>query len=1405
MDLPTYTNIWRIEKRLYKLYDLRLPMPLPIVWIGVFVGVFVPWSLLLVLVGVPVEMPWHVLFLVPPGIVTWLSTRPVIEGKRLTELLESQLRYLGEPKAWYRLAPSSEPDVITFSGRVWRAAPRRAKATKATRAGKVAKTARKERQAERRRAGRPVTGPRQVRPAVAAAAAAASQAPVAEPASTRTGWGARRGTAPALKASGMPAGTGAGGGTVRREEGLSGGSGRVQEPVPLVDEVVGTARRAGAADRAVPRDADSADRAVPRDADSAGRAVPRDADSAGRAVPRDADSAGRAVPRDAGPVDRAVPRDADPAVPPDLEDFAEPTDFAADGPAEVTHDSGSEPAALAGAGRRSEPDAVAGVGRGSEPDAVAGAGRGSEQTALAGTGRGSLADASGEAAHSADGPGARSSGAASSADGSSVGGKPIDTEALRRLRKLAASADAPSEPADRTDPVPRADAPSHAEGDVRTRDARHEEEIARDQHRRGQPPRLNPALLLSGTHRVWPPLNQNAKPAPHLSRRKDDAQTADPADTTDLVPASPDTPVGRADTPHVAPADATGDRADTAGGPADTMGGRADGQAGAAGGRQDGLVNAAGGRQDGLVNAAGGHQDGLVNAAGGRGDGPAGAAGGRGDGPAGAAGGRADVAGATTETTGGQAGVAEAASAESAPPASASLEFTSPVAASRSAVEPNPDDVLPPLPKMPADGPRPPERAGAGEPPAHDTTSADKSDSGSAVGEDAAQDISQDVVLRADGRRAVSAERQADDAKQADDARSAASSEARVGDDQRAASPEADDGEPGAATADPVGDLRDAPVSEQAGSDRQKDAAVEPSSAASDPGERTVEPAAAQTTEDDRADREPAPAAVATHDESAVEHETTAVTVADETAGHPADATAQEGRGEHAAEPADGEQAPQAPEDEQPAATARTRPRSAAGGEAAAGRSDAGSEPAAAGGAGEVRVRSRSEAGGEAAGRPAAGDEPEAAERVVAAREAEAAEAQVIPLERERRAHREAAAERSGEDTGRAGTSERPVRERPRRAAGTQEPGHTSAAAQEPGHAAARHAEAGAGQAGDREGQRQRGVAPVPGPRAGEGRVRRVESVVGRDSGGWRRIAQVVVGGAGVRTDGSEIDEARARAVFSGSRRIVVLGCTGGAGQSTTALMLGHTFAQYRDDRVVAVDASTGGGGLTSKIEPETPETLTSLLSGLDRVSGYLTMRGYTTRTASGLEVISADTDAGAEQRLADRSFFSDRRIGESMRLLDRHYKLAVIDPAAALAARLLPYADQLVLVVPASEEAPEAVAMTYEWLDGHGCAELRRRAVMVVNGVSRRSMADVEQAESVARGRCRAIVRVPWEDDLAPGGAEVVDPGQLRAAGRRAYLALAGVVVAGFAAQTVRPSEEELASDPPGTRIGER
>ncbi|MEW1837799.1 TcpE family conjugal transfer membrane protein [Nonomuraea angiospora] len=1175
MDLPTYTNIWRIEKRLYKLYDLRLPMPLPIVWIGVFVGVFVPWSLLLVLVGVPVEMPWHVLYLVPPGIVTWLSTRPVIEGKRLTELLESQLRYLGQPKAWYRLAPTSEAETITFSARVWRTTPARAKS----------KAPRKARQPQRRREGQRIAGPRQVRPAVAAAAAAASQAPVAEPTTGR--WGTRRGTAPALKArvreTAPPSAPRAGVGALRREEALPGGPGRHQDALPPSTHETSEpptrefvdAREAAARDRGTPEGA------VARDRGTREGAAARD-----RGTPEGAAAWERGAARDAAAWDRGAAADAADAA-------ASPADARAD----------HEATGSAGSVRETE-----------TPKPTA--------------------------------------------------GKPIDTEALRRLRRLAASADAPSAPSspaegerrdrdhdeerreDRLGEL-RGERPEGRRGELdqerrgeldeerpeERRGERREDEVARDQHRKGQPPRLGPSLVLSGQQRVWPPLNPDAKPLPRPAATRPGAESADTTSTA--LPQHDTAPSPRADTPDT-PSHEPSPTVGTPGAPSTTVdvpdpsGDLPD----AVGDAQDvGLPQPVAEVTDarGGVNAPGAADDGK------KGDAPAAA----GDGPKG-----------DTPETAGAAAVGDA------------PETRDGVDALGAAPE---GDTL--------------ETAGA-----------------AAVG---------DASETRDGVDALGAAQEGDTPQPAAEVAEVSGS--------------ADAQEPGAADERP--ERPTVERSEQSTAERPERSTAEPPerSAVEPPERSTVRRLAAKGDA-------PGTAVPGTRGDRG--------------------AAAPGARGDRSASfpGTRGDRGAGVPDARDPAAGDRRVAAASAGD--SRGASTPGESRAAAANAGDPR--------GVAAG---ASDSRSAAASAGDSRSAAAG---------------------AGDSRG--------------AAAGVGE-GHRGLNAGDGQAAAAAH---------ERGGEF---VAPVPVPRPGEGRVRRVESVVGRDSGGWRRIAQVVVGGGGVRTDGSEIDEARARGVFGGSRRIVVLGCTGGAGQSTTALMLGHTFAKYRDDRVVAVDANTGGGTLTSKIQPETPETLTSLLSGLDRVSGYLTMRGYTTRTASGLEVISADSDAGAEQRLADRSFFSDHRLGESMRLLDRHYKLAVIDPAAALAARLLPYADQLVLVVPASEEASEAVAMTYEWLDGHGCAELRRRAVMVVNGVSRRSMADVEQAESVARGRCRAIVRVPWEDGLASEGAEVVDPGQLRAAGKRAYLALAGVVIAGFAAQaqTVRPSEEELASDPPGTRIGER
>ena len=76
MELPTYTSIWRIEKRLYKLYDFRLPMPLPVGQIAVFTAITVPYVILLTLFGLPFSHTLFWLYVLPPGVLTWLATRP---------------------------------------------------------------------------------------------------------------------------------------------------------------------------------------------------------------------------------------------------------------------------------------------------------------------------------------------------------------------------------------------------------------------------------------------------------------------------------------------------------------------------------------------------------------------------------------------------------------------------------------------------------------------------------------------------------------------------------------------------------------------------------------------------------------------------------------------------------------------------------------------------------------------------------------------------------------------------------------------------------------------------------------------------------------------------------------------------------------------------------------------------------------------------------------------------------------------------------------------------------------------------------------------------------------------------------------------------------------------------------
>ncbi len=290
----------------------------------------------------------------------------------------------------------------------------------------------------------------------------------------------------------------------------------------------------------------------------------------------------------------------------------------------------------------------------------------------------------------------------------------------------------------------------------------------------------------------------------------------------------------------------------------------------------------------------------------------------------------------------------------------------------------------------------------------------------------------------------------------------------------------------------------------------------------------------------------------------------------------------------------------------------------------------------------------------------------------------------------------------------------------------------------------------------------------------------------------WRRQVKIVTGGQGPgQRDQETLDRDRARLPLDGARRLTILGCTRGAGQTVTALMTGYLLAAVRGVPVAALDLNPGSTSLAARRAPA--GATSALLGTRDAVAWFAQAQHAATQNAEASSAASAASkDSGSPIRfdvIADpagaapsRPFEKDdyQRLAD---LLTAQYPLTMIDPAPTGLTRVLAVTDQLVLVAPASPDAATSLANTQQWLTAHGYEELTGRAVTVINGVSRRTMDDVLRAESAARGRCRAIVRVPWDDLLS---ARPETPSALHPQTRIAYTALAGVLVAGMAAVPV-------------------
>ncbi|MBC3189591.1 MinD/ParA family protein [Pseudonocardia sp. C8] len=283
---------------------------------------------------------------------------------------------------------------------------------------------------------------------------------------------------------------------------------------------------------------------------------------------------------------------------------------------------------------------------------------------------------------------------------------------------------------------------------------------------------------------------------------------------------------------------------------------------------------------------------------------------------------------------------------------------------------------------------------------------------------------------------------------------------------------------------------------------------------------------------------------------------------------------------------------------------------------------------------------------------------------------------------------------------------------------------------------------------------------------------------------GWRRLVYMLTGG--LVNPGESPAELRRQELVSRLNRplltahkIAMLSLKGGVGKTTVTATLGATFASHRGDRVVAVDANPDRGTLSQKIPLETTATVRHLLRDADKVRRYTDVRAYTSQGVSRLEVLASEQDPAVSEA------FSEEDYRRAVDLLEHFYNLVLTDCGTGLMHSamygVLGLADQIVIVSSGSIDGARSASATLDWLDAHGYGNLVRNAVVVINSVYRRagSGVDLDRVAEHFAGRCRAVVRVPFDPHLEEGAE--IDLDRLEEPTRTALLELAAAVADGF------------------------
>jgi MinD-like ATPase involved in chromosome partitioning or flagellar assembly len=294
---------------------------------------------------------------------------------------------------------------------------------------------------------------------------------------------------------------------------------------------------------------------------------------------------------------------------------------------------------------------------------------------------------------------------------------------------------------------------------------------------------------------------------------------------------------------------------------------------------------------------------------------------------------------------------------------------------------------------------------------------------------------------------------------------------------------------------------------------------------------------------------------------------------------------------------------------------------------------------------------------------------------------------------------------------------------------------------------------------------------PACGPIAAQDLVRRAahgDPFARRLSRGVRRV--VGASGAGEVRRTADVELALGRQLPS-RRQIAVTSIRGGAGKTTVAGLTATVIAQYRQDRVLAVDADSGLGSLPLRLGVAPQRSVHDLAAAQPRSFEDVTQ--FLARTADGLWVLSGTAGGriGGELDLATYK--------KAVGALSRYFAAIVVDCGAGLLPELqrgvLADSHSQIMVTPGTVDGAISAQGALDWQARNGFEHLLPRTVIAFVTHTPHVDADLGRAAQMMGGM--PVVHLPYDRHLATGTA--VESARI---GEDTRAAVIRVAVEGFA-----------------------